>query len=114
VAVRALFADGRGLARARYQVFSPAEPGIPWQEGETDRDGWLAFVPDAPGRWRVKVVDASGHGLDVGVDVEASAARAAPSPGAAAAFLRPALGAVVAAAVFAALIAWRRRGAART
>ena len=49
VALRAYFADGEVLAYAQYEVYSPADPKIPHQKGRTDRDGWLAFVPDGAG-----------------------------------------------------------------
>jgi nickel transport protein len=108
VAVRAFFADGRALRDAQYQVWSPADPGTPWQRGRTDREGWLSFVPDAGGRWRVRVVDAAGHGLDVGVDAGVAAGEAA-APSAAALAVRPLLGLAAIGAVVAALLAWHRR-----
>jgi nickel transport protein len=114
IAVRAWFPDGEALAYAQYEIYSPADPTIPHQKGRTDRSGWLSFVPDAPGRWRVKVVDATGHGLDLEVDASSGAA-AAPSPsqgppGSTAAFvLRPLLGVAVIAAVFAVLFVVKRR-----
>ena len=64
VAVRASYAGGQPLAFAQYEVHSPADPELPHQLGRTDRAGWLAFVPDVAGAWRVKVVDASGHGSE--------------------------------------------------
>jgi nickel transport protein len=121
VAVRASFVDGEVLAYAAYEVFSPADQRIPHQKGRTDRNGWLAFVPDSPGEWRVKVIDESGHGFDVLVDAEAqggSAAQAA-APGAGAAsdvafVLRPLLGLAAIGAVFAVLIlGYRKRGTSR-
>ena len=69
VAVQAWFPDGEGLAYVQAEVFSPADRKIPYWKGRTDRNGWLAFVPDVPGRWRVRIVDATGHGLDTLVDV---------------------------------------------
>ncbi len=114
IAVKASFADGEVLAYTAFEVYSPADPKLPWQKGRTDRAGWLAFTPDVPGTWRVKVIDATGHGLDVGVE-------AGPQPGAgapastvvstAAFVLRPLIGLVAIAAVFAALVlAWRKKG----
>jgi nickel transport protein len=72
VAVRARTHDGRPLSGAEAQVFSPADPSAPSWKGRTDRNGWVSFVPDAPGRWRVRVIDATGHGIDTPVDVPAS------------------------------------------
>lgn len=114
VALRAYFADGEVLAYAAYEVYAPADPKIPHQKGRTDRNGWLAFVPDAPGKWHVKVADNTGHGLDVEIDAAppAEARGAAPSAGpATAAFvLRPLLGLAVIGVLFAALWAFHRRG----
>ena len=112
IAVRAYFADGEVLAYTAYEVYSPAEAKIPHQKGRTDRNGWLAFVPDAAGRWRVKVVDATGHGLDVEIDASLAASAAAGSggpPSSAAFVLRPLLGLAVLGAVFAALVLLYRR-----
>ena len=116
VALRAYFANGEVLAYAQYDVYSPGDPRIPHQRGRTDRDGWLAFVPTTPGAWRVKVVDGTGHGLDVVVDsAPASTASIAVPPASTAAFvLRPLVGLAAIAGVFGALLAvYRRPGATR-
>ncbi|HET9552215.1 MAG TPA: hypothetical protein VFP50_04550 [Anaeromyxobacteraceae bacterium] len=113
VAVRAYFADGEVLAYAAYEVYAPADPKIPYQKGRTDRSGWLAFVPDAPGAWRVKVIDDTGHGLDLLVDAAGAAAPDAGPASGAAFVLRPLVGIAVIGAVFGALwLAYRRKGAA--
>lgn len=115
IAVKAYFVDGEVLAYTAYEVYSPADPRIPYQKGRTDRAGWLAFVPDAPGPWRVKVIDDTGHGLDVQVDAAVATGPAAPSSGGGAAstlafVLRPLVGLAVIGAVFAALVlAYRRK-----
>lgn len=70
IAVRARYAGTDPLAYAEYQVFSPADPKIPWAKGRTDRDGWLAFVPAQAGTWRVQVADKSGHGMILSVTAE--------------------------------------------
>jgi nickel transport protein len=127
IAVKASFADGEVLAYTSFEIYSPADPKIPHQKGRTDRSGWLAFVPDAPGKWRVKVIDETGHGLDVEVDAEAPGTSAALAPGAPAkgasadpsgtsvaslAFvLRPLVGLAAICAVFAALFfTYRKTG----
>jgi nickel transport protein len=113
VAVRAFFPDGQALGYAPFEVYSPADAGIPWQKGRTDRGGWLAFVPDVPGRWRVKVVDGSGHGLEVEVDA-GSIPAVAGTASTAAFVLRPLLGLAAIGAVFALLFAvYRRKGSGR-
>ncbi len=112
VAVRAYFADGEVLAYDPYEVYSPADATLPHQKGRTDRQGWLAFVPDAPGKWRVKVTDASGHGLDLEIDASAAGRSGADAPGSALAFaLRPVAGLAAIGLVFGALFALYRRKA---
>lgn len=110
VALRACAADGDPLAYATYEVYSPADPRIPHQKGRTDREGWLAFVPSTPGRWRVKVLDDTGHGLEVALDASppALASRAA-APATAALVLRPLVGLAAIAATFGVLLAVQRR-----
>lgn len=79
VAVHAWFPDGESLAYVQAEVFSPADGKIPYWKGRTDRNGWLAFVPDVPGSWRVRIVDATGHGLDTLVEVAPETGPAAAS-----------------------------------
>jgi nickel transport protein len=114
IAVKAYFADGEVLAYSEYQIFSPADAKIPYQKGRTDRAGYLAFVPDAPGAWHVRIVDATGHGLELDVAAEAPGKpAAAPSAGPAswAFVLRPLVGVILIAAIFAVLVVlYRRKG----
>ena len=116
IAVKVYFADGEVMAYTQAEVFSPADPEIPWQKGRTDRAGWVAFVPDQPGTWRVRVADQAGHGLDLPVEVapstgeepggSASQDQVAPSI---AFVLRPLLGALFIALVFLVLVLTYRR-----
>ena len=116
VAVRARSHGGGGMAGAEAEVFSPADPATPFWKGRTDRDGWVAFVPDAPGRWRVRVFDATGHGVVTDVDVPAPGASDAgpaspPGPSASAALARPLVGVAIVAAIFGLLyVRGRNRG----
>lgn len=122
MAVKAFFADGEPLAYVEYEVYSPKDRNIPYQKGRTDRGGYLAFVPDTPGKWRVKVSDASGHGLDLlEIPVTTDKAQAAaPSRqdealSTAAFVLRPMIGLAIIAAIFSALtLIYRLRGRAKS
>jgi nickel transport protein len=122
VAARARYEGGRPLAAARYEIVSPAHPERAFEEGRTDRHGWLAFVPDAPGAWRVRIADASGHGHVFTVEVPPAPAVAGARPPAAVeqpappasraalpAALRSLLGAAALALVFGALYVVQRR-----
>ena len=113
IAVKAFFADGEVLAYTEYQVFSPSDPRIPYQKGRTDRSGYLAFVPDGPGAWHVKVADTTGHGLDLAVEVGGPSTNSKTRQGADMASwaftVRPVLGVGIIAALFALLVLLYRR-----
>lgn len=119
IAVKASFSDGEVLAHATAEIYSPADLTLAHQTGRTDKNGWVAFVPDVPGKWRIKIIDAPGHGLDFAVDVDglqASLARPGSSAGAvpsAAFVLRPLVGLVAIGAIFGMLFYfWRKKESA--
>lgn len=111
IAVKAYFADGEPLAYTEYVVFSPRDAKIPYQKGRTDRVGYLAFVPDCPGNWHVKVSTTDGHGLELDVPAEATDKKSAPAEGIASwAFVaRPLVGVVLIAGLFVVLTRLYRR-----
>jgi nickel transport protein len=115
VAVRAWFPGGESLAHVEAEVYSPADPAIPHWKGRTDRNGWLAFVPDRSGQWRVRILDSTGHGLDTLVAVPGPGAPApgpetpSPGPGQTAVVLRPVIGIALVAAIFGFLYLLGRR-----
>jgi len=111
IAVRAFFPDGEPLAYAPFELYSPADPAVAHQKGRTDRAGYVAFVPNAPGPWRVKVFDDTGHGLDLEVPSDGGADAPAEHPAgrSLALLVRPLLGLAVIGLVFAALFRFYRR-----
>jgi nickel transport protein len=118
VALRAWFPDGESLAYVQAEVFSPKDAAIPYWKGRTDRNGWLAFVPDVPGPWRIRIVDSTGHGLDTTVEVPTNLGAGVPAPGTAtstasslAFILRPVVGVALVVAIFGGLALLRRRKA---
>ena len=69
-------------------------------------------MPSTPGTWRVKVVDDTGHGLEVAVDAApapAALASRSAAPATAAFVLRPLVGLATIAAIFGVLLAVHRR-----
>ncbi len=80
VAVRLRYHDGPPLAGATYVVQSPRGGDAPFDEGKTDRHGWVAFTPDVAGKWTVRIADATGHGKTVEVDVGSVPTVAAETP----------------------------------
>jgi nickel transport protein len=55
-----------------YEIFAPGEE-VPYQKGRTDKNGVASFLPDRPGKWRIKVIAESehgGHAANVEIDVK--------------------------------------------
>ena len=99
-AVKVHFSDGESLSYAEFEIYAPRDPAIPFQKGRTDRDGYLSFVPNADGTWRIKVIDESGHGLDVGVEVSHATAIAAGCRSNLRTWLKPVVGLLLIAVIF--------------
>ncbi len=45
-----------------YEIFGPGDT-IPHQKGRTDKNGFVAFAPDRQGKWVIKVMGESEHGM---------------------------------------------------
>ncbi|HEX9308447.1 MAG TPA: hypothetical protein VF894_13200 [Anaeromyxobacter sp.] len=78
-AVRARYEGGKPLAGATYQVLRPGAAETVAREGRTGVDGWVEFVPDVTGTWRVRIADATGHGRVVAVEVPEVAPASPPA-----------------------------------
>jgi nickel transport protein len=61
VAVEFVYSSGAPMAYAEALVWSPGDDGVEYQNGRTDRKGRFAFLPDAPGTWKISVRDGRGH-----------------------------------------------------
>ncbi len=68
IAVRIFYAADDPASYSEYEVFAPGVE-LPHQIGRTDKNGFVAFVPDRQGLWKVKVTGESAHGYH-GVTVE--------------------------------------------
>jgi hypothetical protein len=98
--IKVHFSDGESLSYKEFEIYSPNDPNIPYQKGRTDRSGYLSFVADTDGTWRVRVIDESGHGLDTEVEIKQAAAIGAGDRQDILTWLRPVIGALVIAAIF--------------
>jgi len=54
---------------AEFEVYAPEGGDLPHQTGRTDKNGFVSFIPDRQGTWKVKVLGESAHGYH-GVIVE--------------------------------------------
>jgi len=66
--VTTLHDDGSPLAFADYTVYSP-HGGPAFSKGKTDSLGRVVFLPNAPGKWEIKIFASDGHGSVTTVDV---------------------------------------------
>lgn len=74
VAVRVFYADDDPASYSAFEIFGPGD-NIAHQKGRTDRNGFVAFVPDRAGTWHVTVLGESEHGMhaaSIEIDVNES------------------------------------------
>jgi nickel transport protein len=74
VSARFFFLPNDPANYSPYEIFGPGDD-IPYQKGRTDKNGVVSFLPDRPGKWRVKVAAESehgGHAASVEIDVKES------------------------------------------
>ena len=61
VVMQFAYSTGEVPAYANVEIYGPADAGMEFQNGRTDAQGRFAFVPNAPGQWRVIMADNMGH-----------------------------------------------------
>ena len=69
VVMQFAYSTGEVPAYANVEVYGPTDAGMEFQNGRTDAQGRFAFVPNAPGQWRVIMADNMGHRVEHAVDV---------------------------------------------
>ena len=69
--VQFAYAGGEQPTYAKVEVYSPADSKVEFQNGRTDAQGRFAFMPDAPGQWRIIMADNMGHRVEHAVEVSA-------------------------------------------
>ena len=63
IAVRAFYSAKDPASYSQYEIYGPGDKeDLPHQTGRTDKNGFLSFVPDRVGTWRIKLWGESGHG----------------------------------------------------
>jgi nickel transport protein len=61
MAIRAYYSENDPAAYSQYELYGPGDKE-PHQTGRTDKNGYVAFVPDRPGIWKLQVWGESSHG----------------------------------------------------
>ncbi|MCU0589825.1 MAG: DUF4198 domain-containing protein [Syntrophobacteraceae bacterium] len=69
VVITAEYDDGEPMSYAEVRIHPPAEAKAAHQVGHMDRRGRFAFVPDAPGQWRITIDGGMGHLVEASVSV---------------------------------------------
>jgi nickel transport protein len=73
ISARVFFGPDDPAAYSAFEIFGPGD-SIAHQKGRTDRHGVVAFLPDRPGSWRIKVIGEADHGAHaVVIDVHVNA-----------------------------------------
>lgn len=63
ISIRAFYTDKDPASYAQFEIYGPGDrEDLPHQTGRTDKNGFLAFVPDRAGTWKVKIWGESSHG----------------------------------------------------
>ena len=62
MAVRAFYSEKDAAAYSQYELYGPGDKN-PHQTGRTDKNGYVGFVPDRPGTWKLQVWGESTHGF---------------------------------------------------
>ena len=80
VTLHAGYSTGAPVAYGEVMVFAPDDTATEFQNGRTDRNGDFAFLPDAPGPWRITVDAGMGHRVRLDLAIGADAAKLPPAP----------------------------------
>ena len=78
IAVKAFYSEKDPSSYSQYEIWGPGDKeDLPHQTGRTDKNGFLAFVPDRAGIWKVRLWGESSHGyhgftMEVKVDKDFS------------------------------------------
>ena len=63
IAVRAFYSEKDPSSYSQYEIWGPGDrEDLPHQTGRTDKNGFLAFVPDRAGTWKIRLWGESSHG----------------------------------------------------
>jgi nickel transport protein len=62
MAVRIYYSENDPAAYSQYELYGPGDKE-PHQTGRTDKNGFIGFVPDRSGTWRLQVWGESSHGF---------------------------------------------------
>lgn len=62
VSVRVFYSENDPASYSSFEIFGPGDK-IHYQIGRTDKNGFVTFLPDRKGKWRITVFGESDHGF---------------------------------------------------
>jgi nickel transport protein len=62
ISIRVFYDPEDPASYSSYEILGPGDT-IPHQKGRTDKNGFVSFMPDRQGKWVVKVLGESEHGM---------------------------------------------------
>lgn len=68
IEIKLNYVDGEPYSYEPYKIFAP-DNEIPFQRGNTDRDGHLYFKPDKIGKWKILTLSETGHNKKVEIEI---------------------------------------------
>lgn len=68
ISTRIFYSEKDPASYSEYEIYGPGEK-MPHQTGRTDKNGFVSFVPDRTGAWKIKILGESSHGFH-GVTIE--------------------------------------------
>jgi len=72
VGVKVMYDSKNPISGANVTVYSPLDQKNSFYSGITDKNGCFMFLPNSDGKWKVVIVDKTGHGGIKCIDVENS------------------------------------------
>ncbi len=74
ISVKVFYEKDNPASYSEYELFGPGDKE-PHQIGRTDKNGFLSFIPDRMGSWKIKVWGESTHGFHgVTIDINVNQA----------------------------------------
>lgn len=62
ISARVFYSREDPASYSPYEIFGPGDR-LPHQTGRTDKNGYLSFLPDRAGAWKIKIWGESTHGF---------------------------------------------------
>ncbi|MCX7957594.1 MAG: ABC transporter permease [Deltaproteobacteria bacterium] len=107
--VEIYYANGSKFAYESYEIYKPGNEKTAYQVGRTDESGRIVFLPDVPGKWKIRAFSDDGHGVTFEIEVKAGQTQSEKKIGFFERFAKPVFGAGIILIIFSVLNIFVRR-----